>query len=672
MLNNILDVIKIAEEQLQDIKLQEQKETKDKNIESLKISKFITEKAYDIIEPLIEGKKKILLIAPMKAGKSTFSFKELYPVLRACECQFIFISPKVTLLEQVQERYRVTSCYGGADVTLTGLPIITTPDSLYKVVKRCEEEQKQFTIIYDEVHEMELNYNHRHKLIYPLKYYEHELCIGFIGLTATPDNIIRTIKWDKVFKVEIENKFIQTPVTNIITGLDNTLNNILIHVSKTYIENKCPVVVRINDKKKIEDVEKGLTTLGITGINKWYRGNKNEEDDLMLTEMLNGTKCDFNILLTTSLVDVGVELNPLRKPIVIDFYDSNSRVIENIQFLGRFRDGVAGYDIVLPCFKEKYDFIEFEEVLKQQHKAAKQIQEVFNNYYSEIKTDIDVLKVNYDIETETYSYDIDEHAVNAKAFAFWIKQVIRDKNRLESFLINHDTFNSLEVRQLFLREDYKKDDIINALTKQLADEKKIIKQEFKQELESQVKQIKELKDEQIEVLLTKPDDIILNQKWIMRAIQETYDFYWSEEMKEYRKQFYSIEGYTKQGYTKKEILLKALDNKWYREFKKKRRYVEVNYMYDHQNEILQIDAQQAKIKKIVYTIRDTVKKLYSKEVMTKLSSKRIDLLYEECLKYKCLEGTSEKSFIKHLNLIYNLSTDRNKQINSIKKDIKFE
>ena len=672
MLNNILDIVKKAEE-LEERQLQkEAKEVKEKNINSLKIKQYITEKSYDIIESLVEEKTKVLLIAPMKAGKSTFSFKELYPVIASSDYQFVFVSPKVTLLEQVQERYRVTSCYGGADVTLTGLPIIVTPDSLYKVVKRCEEEEKKFVIIYDEIHEMELNYNHRHKLIYPLKYFEHELCLGLLGLTATPDNILKTIKWDKVFKIDIENKFVQTPVTNIITGLSNSLNDILIHISNTYLKNDCPVVARINDKKKIEDVETGLQGLGITGITKWYRGNKNEEDELVLTEMLNGTRCDFNILLTTSLVDVGVELNPLRKPIVIDFYDSNSRVIENIQFLGRFRDGVAGYDIVLPCFKEKYDFIEFEEVLKQQHKAAKQIQEVFNNYYSEIKTDIDVLKVNYDIETETYSYDIDEHAVNAKAFAFWIKQVIRDKNRLESFLINHDTFNSLEVRQLFLREDYKKDDIINALTKQLADEKKIIKQEFKQELESQVKQIKELKDEQIEVLLTKPDDIILNQKWIMRAIQETYDFYWSEEMKEYRKQFYSIEGYTKQGYTKKEILLKALDNKWYREFKKKRRYVEVNYMYDHQNEILQIDAQQAKIKKIVYTIRDTVKKLYSKEVMTKLSSKRIDLLYEECLKYKCLEGTSEKSFIKHLNLIYNLSTDRNKQINSIKKDIKFE
>lgn len=672
MLNNILDIVKKAEE-LEERQLQkETKEAKEKNINSLKIKQYITEKSYDIIESLVEEKRKVLLIAPMKAGKSTFSFKELYPVIASSDYQFVFVSPKVTLLEQVQERYRVTSCYGGADVTLTGLPIIVTPDSLYKVVKRCEEEEKKFVIIYDEIHEMELNYNHRHKLIYPLKYFEHELCLGLLGLTATPDNILKTIKWDKVFKIDIENKFVQTPVTNIITGLSNSLNDILIHISNTYLKNDCPVVARINDKKKIEDVETGLQGLGITGITKWYRGNKNEEDELVLTEMLNGTRCDFNILLTTSLVDVGVELNPFRKPIIIDFYDSNSRVIENIQFLGRFREGVKGYDIILPSSKNEYDFIEFEEVLKQMRKKAEGEKEFCNIYQAWSGERNKFLKATYDIEKERYIYEVDEHAVNAEVFNFWIQQIIRDKNRLESFLMNHDTFNSLEIRQLFLNKEYKNEDRIKEIAKQIAAQKKGLREEFKSELEKNINKIRELKDEQIEVLLTKPDDVLTNQKWIVRGIQDIYEFYWSEDVKNYRKQFYELEPWVKKGYTKKDVLLKALDNNWYKEFKKRKRYVKANFLYDKQEKLQQIDVQQAKVKRIVYTIRDEMQKLKSKELKVYLSTKFINELYESCIKHKCLENATVKAFTKHLELIYNFTDDRQRQITSIRKDINFE
>ena len=120
------------------------------------------------------------------------------------------------------------------------------------------------------------------------------------------------------------------------------------------------------------------------------------------------------------------------------------------------------------------------------------------------------------------------------------------------------------------------------------------------------------------------------------------------------------------------MLLKALDNNWYKEFKKRKRYAKANFLYDKQEKLQQIDVQQAKIKRIVYAIRDEMHKLFSKEVLIKLSSKKIDLLYEECIKHKCLEGTSKNSFTKHLKLIYNLSDDRFRRINSIKKDIEFE
>ena len=208
-----------------------------------KIKQFISEdesksKIQKLINIILSGKHKSLLVSPMKAGKTTFVLTTLLNELAEKGIQLIYVSPKVTLLEQIKvsSEIEVGTCYGKrCKLDLKdGQAIITTPDSMYKVVDKCRDLNKQFFVVYDEAHELELSYNFRKKLAYPIKYYNDNDCLGLLCMTATPDNIAKSIKWDHEFLIEVENKFIQSKITNIVTGLNSNVETIANYIIKVH------------------------------------------------------------------------------------------------------------------------------------------------------------------------------------------------------------------------------------------------------------------------------------------------------------------------------------------------------------------------------------------------------------------------------------------------------
>lgn len=655
---------KVTEEKNKALNLEE--------IEAIKYISDIKENSYKMIENIIEEKRKTLIIAPMKCGKSTFSFKELYPVLRGCNYHFIFVSPKTSLLEQIESEYRVNSCYDGANATISNLPIVVTPDSLYKVVGALEEIQKPFIICYDEVHEAELNYKHRHKLNRPFNSYEHELCMGLIGLTATADNIIKSLKWDKIYRIKPTEMFRQTPYTNIFTGLGNSMEDIATHILKTIKVNDCPIVVRVNDKKKIDAVKTILEASGIKDVNSWYRSNSSEDDNKLYSEMLSKIHCDFNVLLTTSLVDVGVELFPMRKPIVIDFMDYNSRIIENIQFIGRFREGVKGYHIILPISEKEEEFYSYEEIREDIVKSMEIQMYVHNTLWTKVKKEFDGLKVEYDQLNKTYSYSLDEWGINATVFEIYIKQIVNDKHKLKRFLEEHFTFNSEVVRTVHLPEDYTNLEEIKSLVEEVKEVNKAKKLEFKEELQEFIEWLEYTGELEFKILTTKPDDIQVSDKWVLDDIEDMYNFYWSEDMAKNRKHYYTLQDFEQQGYTQKELLLKALNTKWYNNYKKRCKFIEANLMFDGKKETLKLDPKLRKTKSMVYTLRQLIIKIKGCEKGIKLSNKFMTELYELCILKSIFADMKFNTFTKLFDLIYNVTPNRNREITSIKTCVKLD
>lgn len=626
-----------------------------------KFKEFITEKlCNDLIDNLFKEKNKSLLISPMKSGKTTFIFTQLHEKLKEKKMQLIFVSPKVTLLDQLDSKYNVGKCYGkrSSFEIKEDIAVITTPDSLLKVINKCQDLKKNFFIVYDEAHELELSYNFRKKLAYPVKYYNHSLCCGLLCMSATPDNIYRSMEWDNVFLIDIENKFIQTKLTNIVTGLDGNAETIANYIIKFHEEDNTTKVIRINNKATIKKVAEILLKVANIEVKTWYRSREedNEKGDLHLQKVLEGAKLENEIILTTSLVDVGVEIYSEVKPIVISFMDLNSSVIEEIQFIGRFRDGVKEFNLIVPNTNLISEFKTYAEIQEKLYKKYNELCALANEYDIEDKTLYKNLIATKD-HLGIYSYEIDPIAVNSEVFEKYMRQIVKKTNILRKYLTNHLTFNSEVIRIVNINQNQlNNNDNVAQVGEEIKAEEEKLKQEFEIELKALREKTKLLDTGQTKVLLYNSKDLDLltiHDKEILKTIEEEYIFYHSEDMIEYRKRYYDLQDLTKKQCTEQQLLLNILDDKWYKDFKLQDQYITANRKF---NKGFQAD-QDSKLEIKIYAIRNEIIKIKGKEKNIRLSDKFKGDLIEVCKKNKCFSKVTIKTLEKHLRLIYN--TDEN-------------
>ena len=102
-------------------------------------------------------------------------------------------------------------------------------------------------------------------------------------------------------------------------------------------------IVRINNKKDIKIIKPnfGNSIAWYRTDNELKEGNEYLKDMEIFEETLTGkdiTGIDY--IFTSSLGDVGIEYLLKEKPIVIDFITKDSSLVADIQFTGRFRNGI--------------------------------------------------------------------------------------------------------------------------------------------------------------------------------------------------------------------------------------------------------------------------------------------------------------------------------------------
>ena len=660
----------------------------------MKIQKFISEKQHELFDVLLNTKNKTLLVAPMKSGKTTFVMKDLYEILRELEIQLVFITPKVSLMDNLKAKYpnaQLCKENYGASITEDYKPILSTPDSLYKVIAACKEQGRKFYIVYDEVHEAYQSYNFRKKLARPFKDYDEQLCAGFLGMTATPDNIKFLSYWDNVINIDPTFKFIQSENLNIIYGLDDTVESICSHIQHIRIENNnTPIICRINDKDKIRDIANILGSIGIK-CNSWTREIVDEEgsdNSDLFYKSLEGLNIEFDVLLTTSLIDVGVEIMLDTKPILVDFMGKNSLVIEDIQFIGRFREGLKSIDFIVPSKKtnkieikendsveeratkiqemreaaEDAKFKSYQELYDERFKVIKNMTALFNELYWSEKATVPEVKATYNSDEEIWEYEIDEFGLNSVVFRNYIQQFLNSPFNLKKYLDNHETLNISNIETEYIN---KSDYTVNfvELVDQLKAEKSNKREEFKNALSDFKEKVINLKAKELEILLTKQEDISKNDLWIYRSIEELHQFYHTNEMKEFRKRVYTIKDLTNSNLSDSLLMvLKDEDITIIAEHNFKTAMEYYNQYHEKTNKVID---ERMEDYKYIYGIRESIKELKGCEVNFKLSNKFKEELLTKVKRKRYLSRISPKTLEKYLSKIYNI--DKNNKITSVKK-----
>lgn len=653
-------------------------------MKELKVKNFISERQYELYDELLNEKNCTLLIAPMKAGKTTFVFGEkdsysrknkdlfLYEMLKELKYQLVYIVPAVSLMHKLKADYPISQlCYEGLGASLTDdyKPIITTAESLYKVVAAAKDKNRKLYFVYDEAHMSVSNYGFRKKLAFPFECYKDYICAGMLCMTATPECLqIGESLFDKVIKIDVENKFIQSEKLNIITGLKDDVESIVSHLVHTKQKNpNTPIECRINDKKKQADVKEILEKFGYK-VSIWNREEVNEETEnaKLYEKAMKGLGIEFDILLVTSLIDCGVEVYPKEKPIIIDFINENSDLISDIQHLGRFRDGVKQLDLILKAFKEK-EFGEkiytIEETYQEKLNLAKHEVETLNifNYTSKCSFS-SMVRCTFEKDDNIYQYSLDEFAVKQESFKSYIDQVIRHPNLLKLFLKNHSTLNveSIDIIEVD-PESYLVD--VNEIITEQKQAKKAVKDEFKEKLDYFKEEItsEKLKPKDLEVILTKDDELNKNDEWLLSGkVGELREFYQSNDNVEFRKSVYQIRDNL--NIPLEEALVKMCENG---------EEILKDLFFQHQMDLYETKKDKPTKSysmeyKHIYAIRESIKELNGgKEIGYNLGSTNQKKLLKKAQEKKYMNKLTGKQLNKYLDKMYSIGA-RNK-INSLKK-----
>ena len=649
---------------------------------NLKIKNYITEneeeKSLEIIFNAIDHKQKILINSPMKTGKTTFMIESLSDKLIQCDIQPVIIVPVLSLMDNIKSKYNFIDKSNGLtkEIILNNKPIVSTPESLHKVIKTCEEENKHFYLIYDEIHQAILNSNFRKQLINPLVCYDNELCIGLMGLSATIEPL-EPINFDIVYKIDVENKFIQSDETIITTHFIKNCDNILSFIKHTKITNENKLIIaRINNKEHIKAINSKLNNC-LT----WYRTENELEEDKnyiksmeVLESALNGYDISDNknikYILCTSLIDVGVELQFKEKPIVIDFIDNTSNLIDNIQFIGRFRQGVdklylvGGLDVEEPYTKPKSYIKEYQKKLEINKKIVESMN-ITNNLIKQtgekIKTPLETTSISYNYATE--EYELNEYILMSEVFKECISFYKQRGVYLKRLLEKHHTFNSKVIKIT----SYNSLNIDEST--EIKEEQKAIKKDVENKEKDFFEKIKALniEDDKLKMILNF-EDVPHDDLWQIKEYEILCNELKEKYLEEYKKRYDKTYDMLKNTKVKQIDMLEiALKQKQVSDLRKQINIINYNLLFNENKEL----KANGKDMLIVYKIREYINKAKGKERDVYLSNKfKLELL-EQLKKEKSLSKLTPISLDKHLKLIYNISVNKQKRniITSIKTNI---
>lgn len=635
----------------------------------LKINNYITEndeeKSLDIIFSAIDHKQKILINSPMKTGKTTFMIESLSDKLIQCDVQPVIIVPVLSLMDNIKSKYNFIDKSNGftKEITLNNKPIVSTPESLHKVIKACEKYDKQFYLIYDEIHQSILNSNFRKQLINPLLCYENSLCTGLMGLSATIEPL-EPVNFDIIYKIEVKNKFIQSDKTIIVTDFSRNCDNILNFIRYMKITNNNKLVIaRINNKEHIKAIGGKLND-----VLTWYRTENECEEDKkyiksmeMLESALEGYDVSNNktikYILCTNLIDVGVELQFKEKPIVIDFIDNTSNLIEDIQFIGRFRQGidklylVGNLNVKKPNTKPKNYMKEYQNKLETNKKIIENINIVnclMKQTDEKVKTPLETTSIAYNYATE--EYELNEYILMSEVFKQCISFYKQRGVYLKKFLEKHDTFNSRMI-------DITNFDSFNITESiEIKEEQKIIKDEIKEKEKEFLERIKALniENDKLEMILNF-ERVLHDDLWKIKEYEVICNKLKEKYLKKYKERYDKVYNMLKNTNTKQiEMLEIALKQQQVTDLRKQINIINYSLLFNENKEL----KANGKDMLIVYKIRNYINKTKGKERGVYLSKKFKIKLLEYLQKEKSLSKLNLKNLDKHLKLIYNISNNK--------------
>lgn len=632
-----------------------------------------------LIKTMTESKKRILVDSFMNTGKTTNTMKDLYPALKERKELLIFILPTVSLVMSVRSDFPNTIlCKQGEEPVITAdfKPILSTPDSMRKIVEKCEKSNIKFKIVYDEFHLVINQAGFRESVYKALDYYDHHLCTGLTGLTATA-NFVKVkgkwkhTQWDEIIEIEPKIKTQQAKTLELLYNFKHSLENMTGLILETTTNNDCKarLLIRLNNKKQIEyiaaEIEKRLPSLK---VDKWFSGMNDPKDIESHRKAMQKEKIDYDIILTTCYNDVGIEIYPAeevinnkeilhvtgRPLIIIDFLTQGTDLLDVIQQTTRIRTGVD--KIIMTTNKtleSTHTIRSFNAILEEQEEGAENLQ-VFANITKAFMTkDLNNEWLERTGDKGFYRYSVIEARVRKTAQEEFMENILNNPHAILNFMKQQRTLNIPEYEMKEAKE-YTVKDLEKFNNKRLSEEEI-------QEINNFRDRTKECADNEI-VEIIKPREIELEERF--QYLKDDREFYLSPVMAS-----------TRYHMNRCADLMDITKIKSFRIFlehgAEKIMQPDFNFqtivcstIFDNiKRERIRGMYKGVKYLQIVTAIRESMVELFGKEIDTGIGKINQKKLLEYIQKNKCLPKLTANNLDKHLNAIY--KKDKQNKVSSI-------
>jgi hypothetical protein len=284
-------------------------------LSTLNIEKYVDTAAFvDILE---NEHVKNLVISDTNTGKTYASITASREYLKQDKNRFVYIAlPTKSLAEQVADEYETGAAIKGnmnvekavkqALYDDTRL-LVGTYDKAPIVYKYLQD--KDVTVIADEVHKEVTDYNYRYKAIQALfELASHENVSNFVGLTGTPDEIDKQA-YDCITKFELSTPKVLADTLQFIEYNKATEYELVTtQAILKEVEQGNKVLAFINNKDLINKLAKALRDRGLR-VTTATADAQQQDKSHTFKKLLHSQKIESDVVLSTIVLADGININ---------------------------------------------------------------------------------------------------------------------------------------------------------------------------------------------------------------------------------------------------------------------------------------------------------------------------------------------------------------------------
>lgn len=396
--------------------------------EIIEINKYLGEAKRGIFNVIAgaEGGQINLLIAPTGSGKSF----EIINTLKEFDIKAIFILPNSANVEQAMQEYNIPGAYDTLcpmSALKKGNIIVMTWDKASQLIN---EDLSEYIIVIDEIHQTYTD-TYRNKAIKGL-YDISKRCKGRIDITATPNKLDFEI-YDYIVEYKQLNQtkynvklYNEIDTKAIIDILDNSNNGALL----------------MNDTKELKYISSMINKKSDV-----INADIKEHSKLYEEIMLNSHMSDFEVLLNTTTIVAGVNIN---NPKITDIIVSGIKDIGTIkQYVARFR-GLKEVNVhIFNTYKEECNIYQIEWLVSENIKKASILKDTYNlicngsNEFTTLGLNINPINLDTNIyfDRENNTYEVDSIYIKSQIYKKYY-----NSRTIESFkCLLEEYFNHIEI-----------------------------------------------------------------------------------------------------------------------------------------------------------------------------------------------------------------------------------